>query len=223
MRHSRPDAHRWSGLPTAPCPWIASDSLELQESIDVVVAGRDGETYLIDGGGLDLGTGDDQQFHRATRDELSHARGNRKADRHWAISVHPTAAQPSIDALKTNVGASIQETTGRILGTLPLTDVPSSWLPKLGVQGMRTLAELLRVERTKRGLLAVFADQHRLTAGLEMLQSLAASTRWAGHGGLRGIYADFLTEAAQLEGFGALEGCIDAYRELHRAGTLSLM
>lgn len=195
-------------------PWIASDRLELQESIDVVVVGRETDSYLLDGGGLDLGAGDDQQFHRASRDELSHARGKRKADRHWAVSVDPPALHPSIEALTANVRASIQETTARMLGTLPLTGVPSSWLPKFGVQGMRTFAKLLRDERTKRGWPALFADQHRLTTGLEMLQSLAASPRWGGDGGLRGIYAEFLTEAAQLEGLDALEGCIDGYREL---------
>ena len=195
-------------------PWIASDRLELQDSIDVVVVGRNGDTYLIDGGGLDLGTGDDQQFHRATRDELAHARGKRKADRHWAVSVATEATAPNIETIRTNVLTSIQETTGRLLGTLPLSSVPASWLPKFGVQGMRTFAELLRDERTKRGWPALFADQARLTAGLDMLQSLAASPRWGGQGGLRGIYADFLAEATQLQELGALERCIDAYRDL---------
>ncbi len=195
-------------------PWIASDNLELQESIEVAIVGREQDSYLIDGGGMDLGEVDDQQFHRATRAELAQARSKRKADRHWSVSVNADTLQPSLETLTTSVRASIVETTGRMLGTLPLTGIPSSWLPKFGVQGMRTWAELLRDQRTKRGWSALFADQHRLTAALEMLQTLAISPRWGGQGGLRGIYADFLSEAAELDGMRSLDACSDAYREL---------
>lgn len=181
-------------------PWISSASLEYQDSIDVAVVGRDGDVFLIDG------------EQRVTRAELAAARSARKADKHWAVSVAPSPTDAA--RLAASVRAAIIETTGRLLGTLPLDGIPPSWLPKFGVQGMRTWAGLLRDGRTKQGWPAMFSDEQRLRTGLEMVQSTAGGSRWGGPGGLRGRYADFLTESAALAGMTDLARAAQSYREL---------
>ena len=193
-------------------PWVASQELEYQDSIDVAVVGKAGEAYLVDGGGRSLGDDDIQQMHRATGAELAQARKQRKADKHWAVAV--AAGESTPEELTGNVRAAIAETTGRLLGTLPLEGIPASWLPKFGVQGMRTWAELLRDRRTKHGWPALFADEQRLQTGLRMVRDIASGPRWGGPGGLRGLYADFLAEAAALPGLEGLHEVSDTYRQL---------
>lgn len=195
-------------------PWISSESPEYQESIDVAVVGRDGDSLLIDGGGWSLGEDDGECLHRATPAELAEARGRRRADKHWAVSVASDPGEPDIEQLAAHARASIAETTGRLLGTLPLQGIPSSWLPKFGVSGMRTWAGLLRDQRTKQGWPSLFSDQERLRVGLRMVQGTAGGARWGGPGGLRGLYADFLSEASALPELGVLDEAATAYREL---------
>lgn len=96
-------------------PWIASESPEYQDSIDVAVVGRDGDAYLIDGGGPLTGDNDDYRWHRVTRAELAAARGKRKADKNWAASVSHGGNTPTAEPLADSVRASILETTGRML------------------------------------------------------------------------------------------------------------
>ncbi|WP_309131385.1 DUF4872 domain-containing protein [Brevibacterium sp.] len=195
-------------------PWISSDGPLYQESIDIAVVGRDGDDRLVDGGGWSPGEDDADRLRRLKRTELAEARRRRRADRHWAVSIATEPGGHGIEQLAEQVRIAIAETTGRLLGTLPLEGIPSSWLPKFGVQGMRTWAGLLRDERSKRGWSTLFADQRRLREGLEMVQLTAGGNRWGGPGGLRGLYADFLTEAAELPGLGTLEQSAASYRRL---------
>lgn len=195
-------------------PWISSDAPEHQDSIDVAVVGLDGDSLLIDGGGSSPGEDDTELLHRATRAEFAAARSRRKADKHWAVHVASDPGGLDVRQLCTNVRAAIAETSGRMLGTLPLTGVPASWLPKFGIQGMRSWAALLRDETTRRGWPALFSDEERLRTGFQLLQSIAGGSRWGGTGGQRGLYADFLSEAAALPGLGVLEDAAPAYRAL---------
>lgn len=195
-------------------PWVVSDAVEYQDSIDVAVVGQHGDDLLIDGGGTSLGEEDVAQFHRATSSELALARGKRKADKHWAVSAAADSSEGSLEQLTVNVRVAIAETTGRLLGTLPLEGIPASWLPKFGVEGMRTWANLLRDQRTKRGWPSMFSDEQRLQTGLRMVQDTAYGPRWGGLGGLRGLYADFLIEASALPGLCQLEETAEAYRQL---------
>lgn len=193
-------------------PWVASQELEYQDSIDVAVVGKDGDSFVIDGGGRSLGDEDIETLHRANGTELAQARSQCKADKHWAVTV--AAGESSPEQLTSSVRASIAETTGRLLGTLPLEGIPASWLSKFGVQGMRTWADLLRDQRTRKGWPSLFSDESRLRTGLRMVQDTAAGTRWGGPGGLRGLYADFLEEASTLPGLNDLNDVSDAYRKL---------
>src|SRR5690625_3410136 len=47
-----------------------------------------------------------------------------------------------------------------------------------------------------------------------MVQDIATGPRWGGPGGLRGLYADFLDEAAALPGLDGLHEASDTYRQL---------
>ncbi|GAA4770694.1 BtrH N-terminal domain-containing protein [Citricoccus nitrophenolicus] len=204
-------------------PWIASDAVEYLDSIDIAVTERESGQYLIVGGGPHPGeeTADDAGPRRALPAELAAARVARKSDRHWASWVAPSneangskRSGPAVEDLVGSVRAAVTETTGRLLGTLALDGIPASWMPKFGVAGMRTWAALLRDERTRKGWPAVFDDPERLRTGLEMVQSFLAGSRWGGPGGLRGLYAAFLTEAAELPGLADLAGTAGLYREL---------
>lgn len=207
-------------------PWIASEAAEYLDSIDVAITGREAGQYLIDGGVPHPGeeTVDDAGPHRALPAELAAARAARRSDKHWAAwvaaSKEPNGPKeadspgPTVEDLAGSVRAAVAETTGRLLGTLPLAGIPASWLPKFGVAGMRTWAALLRDERTKKGWPALFEDPERLRYGLEMVQGFLAGSRWGGSGGLRGLYAEFLTEAAGLPGLADLAGAAGAYRDL---------
>ncbi|XKH53602.1 BtrH N-terminal domain-containing protein [Citricoccus nitrophenolicus] len=213
-------------------PWIDSDAVEYMDSIDVAVTGRDSSGYLIIGGGPHPGeeTADDAGPRHALPAELAAARAARKSDRHWSAWVAASnetnetnesngsngskGSGPAVEALVGSVRAAVAETTGRLLGTLALDGIPASWMPKFGVGGMRTWAALLRDERSKKGWPAVFDDPERLRTGLEMVQGFLAGSRWGGAGGLRGQYAAFLTEAAELPGLEPLAGATLAYRDL---------
>ncbi|HEY4534869.1 MAG TPA: DUF4872 domain-containing protein [Enteractinococcus sp.] len=195
-------------------PWVDSDAAEYQDSIDVAIVGRHDEHYLVDGGGPSLGEDDIEAFRSITSAELAKARGQRKTDKHWAANITLDQVPISLDELTTNVRSAMSETTGRLLGTLPLEGIPASWLPKFGVQGMRTWAELLRDQRTKRGWPAMFANEQRLQTGLRMVQDTAFGSRWGGPGGLRGLYADFLVEASALPGLGRVQDAAPIYRQL---------
>lgn len=195
-------------------PWISSDAIEFMDSIDVAVVGRVPDvatpTYLVDGGGT---APEEDGLHRASADDLATARAARRADKHWAVRPAPGAGATAAH-LAAAVRASVTETTGRMLGTLPLEGIPASWAGKFGVAGMRTWASLLRDNRTVKGWPALFSEEERLRAGLGMVQELLAGSRWGGSGGLRDLYADFLTEASALPGLSRLADGAPLYRDL---------
>ena len=69
---------------------------------------------------------------------------------------------------------------------------------------MNNWADRLRDTDTKKGWTRIFEDPERLESGLGQVLGFLTDTRFGGLGGLRGQYADFLTEASTLPGLTAL-------------------
>lgn len=113
-----------------------------------------------------------------------------------------------------NAVEAIEETTARLLGTSELSGVPVHFAKNFGITGMHTLAARLRDTETKTGWTQIFASQQALASGLNQLAGFFSDTRFSGEGALRGLYSDFLAEAAELPGLSALAAHVDAYQQL---------
>lgn len=190
----------------AALPWVDGGMADADEPVDVAVLGEhdDGNLLIDDGsGGLQL----------ISPTDLAAARGQRKAGKNWQAWI-PASTGPEADTLAAQVVAAIQETTGRLLGTRELDGIPAHFAKNFGVAGLRTWAGRLLDTTTASGWTRIFAEPGRLAHGLEMVALFLTDGRYGGSGGLRGLYADFLDEAAALPGLEALRECSAAYRDL---------
>jgi hypothetical protein len=183
-------------------PWYHSDALEHSDSVDVVVAGKANGEYLIDDGGREL--------RGVTAAELAGARGKRKKDKHWQASVVDPGGT-TVDQLRQSVLNSVAETAGVLLGTVPPAGIPAHVAKNFGLAGMQTWTGRLRDTRTKKGWPAMFADEQRLRFGLERIKECLAGTAWGGPAALRPLYAQFLAEAATLDGLDRLQEAAQLY------------
>ncbi|MEE1620462.1 DUF4872 domain-containing protein [Zafaria sp. Z1313] len=186
-------------------PWIedGGDPAE-SESVDVVVVGEE-DGFLVDDGSGSLRVLD------AT--ELADARAMRKKDRHWQAWV-PEPVSPGAKHLRAAVREAAAHTAARMLGAAELPGLPAHFAKNFGVAGLDTWAGKLRDTTTKRGWTALFAEEERLRGGLAQLAGFFDSDRFCGAGGLRGLYADFLEEAAVRPGLEALGPVAGRYRDL---------
>ncbi|WP_417234323.1 DUF4872 domain-containing protein [Arthrobacter sp.] len=190
----------------AALPWVHGGIADADEPVDVAVLGEhdDGDLLIDDGsGGLQL----------ISPEDLSAVRGQRKAGKNWQAWI-PASTGPDVQTLSANVLAAIGETTGRLLGTRELDGIPAHFAKNFGVAGLRTWAGRLLDTTTAAGWTRIFSAPGRLAHGLEMVALFLTDGRYGGPGGLRGLYADFLDEAAALPGLAALGECSAAYRGL---------
>ena len=190
-------------------PWF-SDASEFSDSVDVVVAGKDGDHYLIDDGAA--------SFRRITPAALAAARRRRTADKHWQASIADPGELTS-DTLATAVREAVGQTAGVLLGRGGLHGIPAHATRNFGAAGMRTWAERLQDTRTKKGWPAMFASEDRLRPALRQVKHFLAGNEWAGPGGLRPLYAQFLLEAAELGGLERLRDAVAGYNSLGTAWT----
>lgn len=179
----------------AALPWIDGDAVEESDSIDLVVVGEHGDDLLIDDGSGSLTP--------ISPEDLAIARAKRKKDKHWQAWI-PASTGPTAELLSANVRAAIEQTTGRLLGTRELQGIPTHFAKNFGIAGMNNWADRLRDTDTKKGWTRIFEDPERLESGLGQVLGFLTDTRFGGLGGLRGQYADFLTEASTLPGLTAL-------------------
>ncbi|GHD04179.1 BtrH N-terminal domain-containing protein [Zhihengliuella salsuginis] len=187
-------------------PWVDSDVPDTDaESVDLAVLGEDEDgKYLIDDGSGAL---------RLLRPgQLSAARSRRKKDKNWQAWV-PESVPPREDALRAAIIEAVRETSGRLLGESELEGIPAHFAKNFGVSGLRTWAAKL-TGTGARDWPAMFADPDRLDAALAMVSGFFDSGRYSGAGGLRGLYAQFLEEAAERDGLAPLAGAAGAYRDL---------
>ncbi|HXD28578.1 MAG TPA: DUF4872 domain-containing protein [Arthrobacter sp.] len=187
-------------------PWVEGGIAEADEPVDVAVLGEheDGNLLIDDGSG---------SLQLITPEDLAAARAQRKAGKNWQAWI-PSSTGPDAEALAAQVLEAIAQTTGRLLGTRELDGIPAHFAKNFGVAGLRTWAGRLLDTTTATGWTRVFAEPGRLAHGLEMAALFLTNGRHGGPGGLRGLYADFLDEAAGLPGLAALAGCSAAYRDL---------
>ncbi|RZU60891.1 BtrH N-terminal domain-containing protein [Zhihengliuella halotolerans] len=187
-------------------PWVDSDVPDTDaESVDLAVLGEDEDgKYLIDDGSGAL---------RVLRPgQLSAARSRRKKDKNWQAWV-PESVQPREVELVAAIAAAVRETSARLLGESELAGIPAHFAKNFGVAGMRTWASKL-TGTGARDWPALFGDADRLETALEMISGFFDGGRYSGAGGLRGLYARFLEEAAERDGLGPLGAAAGAYRDL---------
>lgn len=187
-------------------PWVDSDVPDTDaESVDLAVLGEDEDgKYLLDDGSGVL---------RVLRPgQLSAARSRRKKDKNWQAWV-PESVQPREGALEAGIAAAVRETAARLLGESELAGIPAHFAKNFGVAGLRTWAAKL-TGTGARDWPALFGDADRLESALAMVSGFFDAGRYSGPGGLRGLYADFLEEAAGRDGLAPLAGAAGAYRGL---------
>ena len=188
-------------------PWIP-DEPEFSDSVDLVVAGYDGETYALDDGGSDI--------RRIAPADLATARARRTKDKHWQASITDPGDQTRTGLTKA-VTEAVTETIAVLLGDGTQQEIPSHVSRNFGVAGLTTWAERLRDTRTKKGWPSLFATEERLRPALIQLKNFLSGNEWAGEGGLRPLYAQFLAEAAELDGLEPLKNSVADYENLGAA------
>ncbi|WP_028280860.1 DUF4872 domain-containing protein [Arthrobacter sp. H5] len=186
-------------------PWFATEALEFSDSVDVVVAGNDGGSYLIDDGGGTL--------RRADAAELASARARRKADKHWQAHVAGPGGLTA-EGLGSRIRLAVAETALGLLGEDAPAGIPDRFSGNFGIPGMRTWAGRLRDVRTKKGWTTMFQEEKRLRPALGQLRTFLDASGWGGPGALRPLYAEFLEEAAGTKGLGGLGRVSTQYRAL---------
>lgn len=189
----------------AALPWVDGDAVEESDSIDLVVVGEHGDDLLVDDGSGALTP--------ISPEDLAFARAKRKKDKHWQAWV-PASTGPSAELLAANVREAVAQTTGRLLGTRELEGIPAHFSKNFGIAGMNNWADRLRDTETKKGWTRIFEDPERLESGLNQVLGFLTDTRFGGVGGLRGQYADFLTEASALPGLEPLAAHAADYAHL---------
>ncbi|MGP5219337.1 DUF4872 domain-containing protein [Arthrobacter rhombi] len=188
----------------ASLPWMEIGIADEDEPVDVAVLGEHDEGELI----IDDGSGELQLIAPET---LAAARSRLKALKNWQTWV-PSSGGPDVETLKRNILQAIEETTGRLLGTSDLNDLPAHFAPQVGITGLRTWVGQLRDTTSAQGWTGLLSEPGRLAHALDTVVEFLTDGRYGGPGGLRGLYADFLDEASELPGLERLAECSPDYR-----------
>jgi hypothetical protein len=148
---------------------------------------------------------DDRNHARLTvpLDALAAARARIGSYRHRLLVLDAPAAELDLDALRTAVGEGLAEQVEHLSRASDSFSLPA----------FRKWARLLTDRRNAKAWPRVFADR----AGLfDACVSVYENVEPVGPGGgnLRGLYAEFLDEAAELLGDGRLRHAAAAYRDL---------
>lgn len=186
-------------------PWIDPEDVDEADTIDLAVVGDYEDDLLVDDGSGSL--------NPISPEDLTAARAKRKREKFWQAWV-VSRRSPKPEALASNVLDAIAETTARLLGTSELRGIPAHFAKNFGIAGMHTFAARLRDSEGKTGWAQLFADGGQREQALEQLAGFLSDTRFGGIGGLRGQYADFLDEAAELPGLEALGEYAASYASL---------
>lgn len=186
-------------------PWIDGQEVDDADTIDLVIVGEHEDDLLVDDGSGSL--------MPISPSDLAAARAKRKKEKHWQAWV-PSSVSPDAASLAANALVAITETNGRLLGTSELKGIPEHFTDRFGIAGMRTWIERLRDTESSKGWTQIFADPQRLQAGMDQLHGFLTDTRFGGEGALRGQYADFLDECAQLPGLAPLGEHSSSYVQL---------
>jgi hypothetical protein len=166
----------------------------------VAIAGQTGDSYLVD----DLGAGP----FRVTAEDLAAARARIASYRNRLLIPKPAAAPPdpsasSGQALPAGVLAGLRDCAANLLAKSDSFSLPA----------IQKWAKLMVDKKNKKGWPVLFANPRGLYG---LLQSAfeGIELNGTGGGGLRGLYADFLDEAAPLVGKPALNEIAERYRLL---------
>lgn len=166
----------------------------------VAVAGRDGDDFWIDDRAA--------QPRRISGAQLSKARAAYRQAKNRLMTLD--GDKPGYDARKA-MREAIADTARRYVEPA----VPKSFWVNCGFSGLDKWRQMLVDSKDKRGWQAVFSDGARACAGLQRLHE-SIECQSAPQAG-RGLYAEFLDDAARVLGTRSLAKAAAAYRE---AGVL---
>ncbi|MPV36181.1 BtrH N-terminal domain-containing protein [Georgenia subflava] len=166
-------------------PWHPGvDAVEAADPYPVVVAGKDGEEYLVDDGAA--------QPHRIGAQPLGEAWAAHRKGRFAVVTVDPPAGAPDLaGAVRAAVTTTHAHLTGPVLG--------NSFDSNIGLSGIGRFADDLADRRTKKGWARRFGTPEALVVGTHRLAECLTWAHTSG-GATRPLYAQFLAEAAAPAG-----------------------
>jgi hypothetical protein len=162
-------------------PWHAGvDPLDAYDPYTVVVAGRDGDQYLVD----DCG----ESLERASRDALGEAWASHKKGRLAVrtFSVPQGGPRELTAAVRSALGTTVAHMTGPVLG--------NAFDVNFGLSGLEKWAGELADARTKKGWRARFSDPRAFAHAMERVVD-CFTTEYGAPAATRALYAEFLREA----------------------------
>jgi len=166
-------------------PWHDADSPEeAADAYPIVIAGRDGDEYLVDDG--------TPEPLRIDRDQLGTAWAAHRKGRFGVTTLQPIAAPVDLpDAIRSSIDTTVRHLSGPVLG--------NSFDVNMGLSGMAKFVTELRDVTTKAGWTRRFGTPESFRIGMTRL---ADCLTWAhtAPGGTRPLYAEFLTEAGPTAG-----------------------
>ncbi|MCW4464230.1 BtrH N-terminal domain-containing protein [Glutamicibacter sp. MNS18] len=189
----------------AALPWIDQQAVDAADTIDVAVLGELDDALLID-----EGTGELQLISPA---DLATARARHKRDKNFCAWV-PSRRAPSPALLATGVLNAIGQASSRMLGTGDLPGLPAHYARNFGVAGLLQFADRLADTSSEAGWAHLLAAPALRADAVRQFEQFFTERRFASADGFRELFADFLTEAAQLPQLAALEAHAAAYRAL---------
>ncbi|WP_328460441.1 BtrH N-terminal domain-containing protein [Actinoplanes sp. NBC_00393] len=165
-------------------PWHQPANALDTDPYQVVVAGRDGDHYLVD----DL----TDIPHAVPAEVFVAAWSAHRKGRHERLVVSAPDGPVDLAAgMRAAIGTTVAHLTGPVLG--------NAFDVNMGFSGMARLAADLRDEQTKRGWARRFAEPGALAFALLRLYE-CLELQYTAPAGTRPLYADFLDEAAGVLG-----------------------
>lgn len=189
----------------AALPWINPAEVDPADTIDVAVLGEMDDALLIDAG--------TDQLELISPEDLAAARAKHKRDKNYCAWV-PSRRAPKPDLLRVSVLASLEQATGRMLGSSELPGLPAHYARNFGVAGMRQFAERLSDTTGETGWPRLLASDTLRHEALRQLDQFLSERRFAATDGFRGLFAAFLNEAAQLPELSPLAAHTATYQQL---------
>lgn len=176
-------------------PWHDADSPEeAADAYPIVVAGRDGDDYLVDDG--------TPEPLRISPDQLGIAWAAHRKGRFSVTTLKPIVAPVDLpDAIRSSLDTTIRHLTGPVLG--------NSFDVNMGLSGMARFVTELRDVTTKAGWMRRFGTPESFRIGMTRL---ADCLTWAhtAPGGTRPLYARYLTEAGPIAGLNLADAAASA-------------
>jgi hypothetical protein len=173
-------------------PWHTALPEESAEPYAIVVAGRQGDDYLVDDR--------DPEPHRVNAAALGDAWAAHRKGRFALTTIEPVAGDGApVDAAPVDLGAGIRSAIATTHAHLTGPVLGNSFDVNLGLRGIRKFADELSDTGTKAGWTKRFADPAAFAEGS---RRLAECLTWAhtSAGATRPLYAEFLAEAETSSG-----------------------